>query len=77
MTFLRRFFMRLSNNAEQDLPGVSQRVSLCFFGPDNLTGSGQPTRIAGKSDSPSCFAVLGVDVPLGRTFDPITALHSE
>jgi predicted permease len=50
--------------------GIFQNVSLCFFGSDNLTGSGQPTRIAGKSVSPSYFAVLGVDAQLGRTFDP-------
>src|SRR5579864_8535612 len=50
--------------------GIFQNVSLCFFGSDNLTGSGQPTRIAGRSVSPSYFAVLGVDAQLGRTFDP-------
>jgi putative ABC transport system permease protein len=50
--------------------GIFQNVSLCFFGSDNLTGSDQPTRIAGKSVSPSYFAVLGVDAQLGRTFDP-------
>jgi predicted permease len=50
--------------------GIFQNVSLCFFGTDTLTGSGQPTRIAGKSVSPSYFAVLGVDAQLGRTFDP-------
>src|ERR1700679_3366406 len=32
--------------------GIFQNVSLCFFGSDTLTGSGQPTRIAGKSVSP-------------------------
>jgi predicted permease len=50
--------------------GILQYVSLCFFGTDTLTGSGQPTRIAGKTVSPSYFAVLGVDAQLGRTFDP-------
>jgi predicted permease len=50
--------------------GIFQNVSLCFFGSDNLTGTDQPTRIAGKSVSPSYFAVLGVDAQLGRTFDP-------
>jgi len=50
--------------------GIFQNVSLCFFGSENLTGSRQPTRIAGKSVSPSYFAVLGVDAQLGRTFDP-------
>jgi predicted permease len=50
--------------------GIFQYVSLCFFGSDTLTGSGQPTRIAGKSVSPGYFAVLGVDAQLGRTFDP-------
>jgi len=50
--------------------GIFQYVSLCFFGTDTLTGSGQPTRLAGKSVSPSYFAVLGVDAQLGRTFDP-------
>jgi putative ABC transport system permease protein len=50
--------------------GIFQYVSLSFFGTDTLTGSGQPTRIAGKSVSPSYFAVLGTDAQLGRTFDP-------
>jgi putative ABC transport system permease protein len=50
--------------------GIFQYVSLSFFGSDTLTGSGQPTRIAGRSVSPSYFAVLGVDAQLGRTFDP-------
>jgi putative ABC transport system permease protein len=50
--------------------GIFQYVSFCFFGTDTLTGSGQPTRIAGKTVSPSYFAVLGVDPQLGRTFDP-------
>jgi predicted permease len=50
--------------------GIFQYVSLCFFGTDTLTGSGQPTRVAGKSVSPSYFAVLGVRPQLGRTFDP-------
>jgi len=50
--------------------GIFQYVSFCFFGTDTLTGSGQPTRIAGKTVSPSYFAVLGVDAQLGRTFDP-------
>jgi predicted permease len=50
--------------------GIFQYVSLCFFGSDTLTGSGQPTRIAGKSVTPGYFAVLGVDAQLGRTFDP-------
>ena len=50
--------------------GIFQYVSLRFFGTDNLTGSAQPTRIAGKSVSPGYFAVLGVDAQLGRTFDP-------
>jgi putative ABC transport system permease protein len=50
--------------------GIFQYVSLCFFGTDTLTGSGQPTRLAGKSVSPGYFAVLGVGAQLGRTFDP-------
>ncbi len=50
--------------------GIFQYVSLCFFGTDTLTGSGQPTRLAGKSVSPGYFAVLGVHAQLGRTFDP-------
>src|SRR5277367_6458015 len=50
--------------------GIFQNVSLSFFGTDTLTGSGQPTRIAGKSVTPAYFAVLGVDAQLGRTFDP-------
>ena len=49
---------------------IFQTVSLSFFGTDTLTGSGQPTRIAGKSVTPGYFAVLGVDAQLGRTFDP-------
>ena len=50
--------------------GIFQYVSFCFFGTDTLTGSGQPTRIAGGTVTPSYFAVLGVDAQLGRTFDP-------
>src|SRR5271156_1717787 len=50
--------------------GIFQNVSLSFFGSDTLTGSGQPTRVAGKSVTPAYFAVLGVDAQLGRTFDP-------
>jgi len=50
--------------------GIFQNASLWFFGTDTLTGSGQPTRIAGKSVSPTYFAVLGVHAQLGRTFDP-------
>jgi putative ABC transport system permease protein len=50
--------------------GIFQSVALSFFGTDTLTGSGQPTRIAGKSVTPAYFAVLGVDAQLGRTFDP-------
>ncbi|MGC2638392.1 MAG: ABC transporter permease [Acidobacteriaceae bacterium] len=50
--------------------GIFQYVSFCFFGTDTLTGSGQPTRIAGKTVSPSYFAALGVDAAMGRTFDP-------
>ena len=49
---------------------IFQTVSLSFFGTDTLTGSGQPTRIAGKSVTPGYFAVLGVDAQFGRTFDP-------
>ena len=50
--------------------GIFQHVSVSFFGSDTLTGSGQPTRIAGRTVSPGYFAVLGVDAQLGRTFDP-------
>jgi len=50
--------------------GVFQYVSLCFHGSENVTGSAQPTHIAGATVSPSYFAVLGVDAALGRTFDP-------
>jgi predicted permease len=50
--------------------GIFQYVSLSFFGTDTLTGNTQPTRIAGRSVSPTYFAVLGVDAQLGRTFDP-------
>src|ERR1700691_3612515 len=50
--------------------GIFQNVSFCFFGSENVTGSAQPTHIAGATVSPSYFAVLGVDAALGRTFDP-------
>jgi predicted permease len=50
--------------------GILQYVSFCFFGSENVTGSAQPTHIAGATVSPSYFAVLGVDAALGRTFDP-------
>ncbi len=50
--------------------GIFQYVSFCFFGSENVTGSAQPTHIAGATVSPSYFAVLGVDAALGRTFDP-------
>ena len=50
--------------------GIFQHVSFCFFGSENVTGSAQPTHIAGATVSPSYFAVLGVDAALGRTFDP-------
>src|SRR3984957_6263358 len=50
--------------------GIFQYVSLCFHGSENVTGSAQPTHIAGPTASPSYLAVLGVDAALGRTFDP-------
>jgi predicted permease len=50
--------------------GIFQNVSFFFFGSENVTGSAQPTHIAGATVSPSYFAVLGVDAQLGRTFDP-------
>jgi putative ABC transport system permease protein len=50
--------------------GIFQYVSFCFFGSENVTGSAQPTHIAGATVSPSYFAVLGVDAALGRTFNP-------
>jgi predicted permease len=50
--------------------GIFQYVSFCFFGSENVTGSAQPTHIAGATVSPSYFSVLGVDAALGRTFDP-------
>jgi predicted permease len=50
--------------------GLFQYVSFCFFGSENVTGSAQPTHIAGATVSPSYFAVLGVEPALGRTFDP-------
>ena len=50
--------------------GIFQYVSLCFHGSENVTGSAQPTHIAGATVSPSYFAVLGVEAALGRTFDP-------
>ena len=49
---------------------IFQYVSFCFHGSENVTGSAQPTHIAGATVSPSYFAVLGVDAALGRTFDP-------
>jgi len=50
--------------------GIFQYVSFCFHGSENVTGSAQPTHIAGATVSPGYFAVLGVDAALGRTFDP-------
>ena len=50
--------------------GIFQNVSFFFFGSENVTGSAQPTHIAGATVSASYFAVLGVDAALGRTFDP-------
>jgi predicted permease len=50
--------------------GVFQYVSLCFHGSENVTGSAQPTHIAGATVSPSYFGVLGTHAALGRTFDP-------
>jgi putative ABC transport system permease protein len=50
--------------------GIFQYVSFCFHGSENVTGSAQPTHIAGATVSPGYFAVLGVDAKLGRTFDP-------
>jgi putative ABC transport system permease protein len=50
--------------------GIFQYVSYCFFGSENVTGSSQPTHIAGATVSPSYFGVIGVDAALGRTFDP-------
>jgi predicted permease len=50
--------------------GIFQYVSLCFHGSENVTGSAQPTHIAGATVSPSYFAALGTHAALGRTFDP-------
>jgi len=50
--------------------GIFQFVSFYFFGSENVTGSAQPTHIAGATVSPSYLAMLGVDAALGRTFDP-------
>ena len=50
--------------------GIFQNVSFFFFGSENVTGSAQPTHIAGATVSPNYFAVLGVEAALGRTFDP-------
>ena len=50
--------------------GIFQYVSFCFHGSENVTGSAQPTHIAGATVSPSYLAVLGVNAALGRTFDP-------
>jgi predicted permease len=49
--------------------GIFQFVALEFVGSDNLTGSAQPTRVAGKVVTPNYFAMLGVGAQLGRTFD--------
>jgi len=53
--------------------GIFQYVSLCFHGSENVTGSAQPTHIAGATVSPGYFAVLGAHAALGRTFDPLDA----
>jgi predicted permease len=50
--------------------GIFQYVALDFFTSWNLTGSAQPTRIAGKGVTPNYFAMLGAGAQLGRTFDP-------
>ena len=50
--------------------GFFQYVSLCFHGSENVTGSAQPTHIAGATVSPGYFSALGVDAAMGRTFDP-------
>jgi predicted permease len=50
--------------------GIFQYVALDYFNSENLTGSAQPTRIAGKGVTPNYFAMLGVGAQLGRTFDP-------
>ena len=50
--------------------GIFQYVSFFFFGSENVTGSPQPTHIAGATVSPSYLTVLGVEAALGRTFDP-------
>ncbi len=50
--------------------GIFQYVALDYFNSGNLTGSGQPTRIALKGVTPNYFAMLGVGAQLGRTFDP-------
>ena len=53
--------------------GVFQYVSFCFHGSENVTGSAQPTHIAGATVSPGYFAVLGAHAALGRIFDPLDA----
>jgi predicted permease len=53
--------------------GIFQYVSLCFHGSENVTGSAQPTHIAGATVSPAYFAVLDAHAALGRTFDPLDA----
>jgi putative ABC transport system permease protein len=53
--------------------GIFQYVSLCFHGSENVTGSAQPTHIAGATVSPGYFAVLGAHAALGRIFDPLDA----
>jgi predicted permease len=50
--------------------GIFQYVALHYFNSGNLTGSGQPTRIAYKGVTPNYFAMLGVGAQLGRTFNP-------
>ena len=51
--------------------GIFEYVSLCFHGSENVTGSAQPTHIAGATVSADLFSgARRTDSALGRTFDP-------
>jgi hypothetical protein len=46
-----------------------ERLALLWGISTNLTGSGEPERLAGVRVSPSLFPMLGVPPQLGRTLD--------
>ena len=50
--------------------GIFQWASPNWFDENDLTGSGQPTRVGLVTVMPSYFTLLGVKAQLGRTFDP-------